>query len=173
MEKSFCRKKLKSDKKKLNKKLSRKEKKNVENVSKFFNRKKNKIFPGSCGNWGIFWWIFDVLFKMKNKIEMWIFEINLKKVKKSVNISRRFRSNFRPFFFFWSFVPSESFFLSFSEFEFGEKIKIFKSVEIYNFFVKFFSSDFAGKVFREIFCLVTFINFKKYNLSFFLIFISF
>jgi hypothetical protein len=50
LEKSFCRKKLKSDKKKLNKKLSRKEKKNVENVSKFFNRKKNKIFPGSCGN---------------------------------------------------------------------------------------------------------------------------
>jgi hypothetical protein len=62
------------------------------------------------------------------------------------------------------------FFLSFSEFEFGEKIKIFhfESVEIYNFFVKiFFSSDFAGKVFREIFCLVTFTNFKKYNLSFF------
>jgi hypothetical protein len=39
--------------------------------------------------------------------------------------------------------------------------------------VKFFSSDFAGKVFREIFCLVTFINFKKYNLSFFKFFISF
>jgi hypothetical protein len=51
----LSRKKLKSDKKKLNKKLSRKEKKNVENVSKVFNRKKKKnYFQGVAGIYEFF-----------------------------------------------------------------------------------------------------------------------
>jgi hypothetical protein len=88
---------------------------------------------------------------MKNKIENVNFLNEFKKSekKKAVNISRRFRSNFRPFFFVDVLFPAKVFFLSFSEFEFGEKIKIFhfESVEIYNFFVKFFFEQFCRESF--------------------------